>query len=65
VTFSNQAFQFTDDDQARSFYKALDDGHMGYVKVFEESWKPYLPWTYPHDIDFLVERMVILKRSAD
>ena len=65
VTFSNQAFQFTDDDQARSFYKALDDGHMGYVKVFEERWKPYLPWTYPHDIDFLVERMVILKRSAD
>ena len=65
VTFSNQAFDFTDDEMAKSFYKALNDGQMGYVKVFEETWKPYLPWTYPKDIDFLVEHMVILKRSAD
>jgi hypothetical protein len=63
VAFSNQAFQFTDDEQALRFYHALDDGRMGYVKVFEETWKPHTPWTYPHDIDFLAERMVILKRT--
>jgi len=65
VAFSNQAFQFTDDEQARNFYKALDDGHLGYVKVFEKTWKPYLPYTYPKDIDFLAERMVILKRTTN
>jgi len=63
VTFSNQAYQFTDDGEAQKFYRALDDGNLGYVKVFDESWQPRLPGTYPHDIDFLAERMVILKRE--
>jgi len=65
VAFSNQAFQFTDDEQALGFYHALDDGKMGYVKVFDQSWKPRAPWSYPHDIDFLAERMIILKRAEN
>jgi hypothetical protein len=65
VAFSNQAFQFTDDEQALGFYHALDDGKMGYVKVFDQSWKPRTTWSYPHDIDFLAERMVILKKAGN
>jgi hypothetical protein len=63
VAFSSQVYQNTGDDQAQRFYRAIDDGHMGYVRVFDQSWKPRAPWTYPHDIDFLAERMVILKRA--
>lgn len=66
VTFSNQAFQFTADEQALRFYHALDDGRMkGYVKVFDGTWKPYRRWTYPNYIDFLTERMIILKRVTE
>jgi hypothetical protein len=65
IAFSNQGYQFTGDDQAQSFYQALDSGHLGYVKVFEKEWKPRLPWTYPSGIDFLVERMIILKRATN
>jgi hypothetical protein len=63
IAFSNQAFQFTDDEQALKFYHAIDGERMGYVKIFDQSWKPRASWSYPHDIDFLVERMVILKRA--
>jgi hypothetical protein len=63
VAFSNQAYQFTGDDQAQRFYRSLDDGKSGYTKVFEASWKPQTCWAYPKDIDFLVERMIILKRN--
>lgn len=63
VAFSNQAFQFTADEQALKFYHLLDEGKIGYVKVFEQSWKPRSSWSYPHDIDFLADRMVILKRD--
>jgi hypothetical protein len=63
VAFSIQAFQFTDEEEALKFYHALDDGKMGYVKVFDQTWKPRASWSYPHDIDFLAERMVILKKE--
>ena len=65
VAFSNQAFQFTGDQQALGFYRALDNGQLGYKKVFESTWRPRLAWTYPVDIDFLAERMVVLKRSTE
>lgn len=62
VAFSDQVYKFTGNEQAQRFYHDLDVGKMGYVKVYEESWKPRTPWTYPHDIDFLAERMVILRK---
>jgi len=65
IAFSNQVYQFTGDDEGQRFYRSLDDGRLGYVKVYEGTWKPRLSWTYPKDVDFLVERMVILKRSPE
>lgn len=65
ITFSNQVYQFTPDEQAQWFYRALDDGHLGYRKIFEKSWRPRVPYTYPRDIDFLAERIVILQRKSD
>jgi hypothetical protein len=65
ITFTNQAYQWTGSQEAQQFYKALDDGKLGYVKVFDQSWKPRATWSYPHDVDFLAERMVILKRAKD
>jgi hypothetical protein len=65
ITFSNQVYQFTPDEQAQRFYRALDDGHLGYRKIFEKSWRPRMPYTYPRDIDFLAERIVILQRKSD
>jgi hypothetical protein len=62
ITFSNQVFDFTGDNDAQRFYAALDREQFGYKKVFEGSWMPRIPWTYPSHVDFLVERMVILKR---
>lgn len=64
VAYSSQVFQNTGGEQAQKFYRALDDGRMGYVKVFDQSWKTRQSWSYPHDIDFLAERMVILKRTT-
>lgn len=62
VAFSNQAFQFNDQEEVLKFYHALDDGKMGYVTIFDQTWKPRSSWSYPHDIDFLAERMVIMKK---
>ena len=63
VTFSNQVYQFTGDDQAQRFYRNLDEGRLGYTRVFDKSWRPRAWWSYPKNVDFLAERMVILKRS--
>ncbi len=65
IAFSNQAYQWTGSQEAQHFYHALDEGKLGYVKIFEQSWKPRSSWSYPHDIDFLAERMVILKRAGN
>jgi Dolichyl-phosphate-mannose-protein mannosyltransferase len=62
VAFSNQVYQFTGDDQAQRFYRDLDEGRLGYRRVFDQSWRPMAWWSYPRDVDFLAERMVILKR---
>ncbi len=62
VCFSNQVFQFSGDNDAQRFYAALDREEFGYKKVFDGMWMPRIPWTYPSHVDFLVERLVILKR---
>ncbi len=62
VTFSNQVYQFTGDDQAQRFYRDLDEGRLGYKRVYEKTWRPRACWSYPKDVDFLAERMVILER---
>jgi hypothetical protein len=64
ITFSNQVFQFTGDGDALRFYLNLDREPTGYRKVFDESWMPRIPWTYPMGVDFLAERMVILRRES-
>lgn len=64
VAFSNQAFQFTADEKAQRYYADHLAERLGYRKVFEASWRPSLPWTYPKGVDFLVERMIILKKSG-
>lgn len=64
VAYSNQVFQFSGDNDAQRFYAALDRGELGYKKIFECVWMPRVPWTYPTEVDFLADRMVILKRDS-
>lgn len=63
VAFSNQVFDFTGDETAQRFYSGLESEKLGYKKVFEQTCMPRVPWTYPTCIDFLVDRMIILKRK--
>lgn len=65
VAFSNQAFQFTADEKAQRYYADHLAERLGYRKVFDATWMPALPWTYPTGVDFLVERMTILKKSGN
>ena len=63
IAFSNGAYQYSADEKARSFYGALGDGQFGYVKIFDRSCKPRVPWTYPGCTSYVSERMIILKRQ--
>lgn len=64
VAFSNQAFQFTADDKAQRYYADHAAERLGYRKVFDATWMPRVPGTYPAEVDFLVERMIILKKPG-
>ena len=64
VAFSIQALQFTSDEKAQRYYADHLAERLGYRKVFDASWMPAMPWTYPKGVDFLVERMIILKKPS-
>jgi hypothetical protein len=62
VAFTTQVFQWSGDDDAQKFYAALDREEFGYGKVYEKQARDRWPLSYPRHIDFLVDRMVVLKR---
>jgi len=63
IAFSNAAYQYSSDEQAKFFYHALGEQQMGYVKIYEATCKPRVPWTYPGCTSYVAERMVIMKRQ--
>jgi hypothetical protein len=64
VAFTTQVFEWSGDDDAQRFYAGLDREEFGYAKVFEKQARERWPLSYPVRIDFLVDRMVILKRQG-
>jgi hypothetical protein len=63
VTFSSQAIGFTGVKAARDYYRDHLEEKLGYHKVFEATLKPIPTWAYPMGLDFVVERMTILKKD--
>lgn len=64
IAFSSQVFDFSGDDNAQRFYAALDREEMGYAKVYDKKARDRWSLAYPLRIDFLADRMVILKRKG-
>jgi hypothetical protein len=65
ITFSDLYGLISNDRQVDNYFKSLKDGKMGYVKVFEAHGRLDIPYDleYPLHIDFLADRMIILKRK--
>lgn len=65
VTFSSHAIGFTGEKAAREYYWSHLAEKLGYHKVFEATLMPMPSWAYPKGLDFVVERMTILKKDAN
>ena len=64
ITFTSVAYVIAATPETRLFYRDLEEGKLGYSKVFEKS-SPRTPsWIYPHNSDALMDRMVILKLNG-
>jgi len=65
VVFNSQLKHITSDPQVLQYFTDLESGGTGYEVVFNEHALPRskFNWNYPRNIDFLVDQMVILKRS--
>ncbi len=48
----------------KQFFEDLLDEKYPYKIVFDEETKKYFPWLYPREIDFLRNRMTILKIAS-
>jgi hypothetical protein len=64
VAFTTQVFEWSGDDDAQRFYAGLDREEFGYAKVYEKQARARWPFSYPERIDFLADRMIILKRQG-
>jgi Dolichyl-phosphate-mannose-protein mannosyltransferase len=63
VTFPSVTYVIAGTPETRDFYRNLEEGKYGYVKVFDKS-SPRTPsWMYPCGSDALMDRMVILKKQ--
>lgn len=61
VAFTTQVFEWSGDDNAQRFYAALDREEFGGRKVFEKTARTPWPYSYPKKIDFIADRLIILK----
>lgn len=66
VVFNSQLKHITSDPQVLKYFSDLESGRSGYDIVFNGQAlpRPKFRWNYPKNIDFLVDQMVVLKRSA-
>ena len=65
IAFTTQVFEWSGDDDAQRFYAAIDREEFGYLKVYEKEARQRWPIGYPLRIDFIADRMVILKRRTE
>ena len=61
VAFTTQVLEWSGDDDAQPFYAGLDREEFGYSNVYEKQARERWPFSYSQHIDFLVDRMVILR----
>jgi hypothetical protein len=64
IAFSWVTYVNASDPKTFQFYKDLEDGKLGYVKVFDKHLIKAPIWAYPRRSDALMPRMVILQREA-
>jgi hypothetical protein len=65
ITFSSVTYVIAADEGTRAFYRDLENGRLGYSKVFEKSLPKTPRWFYPRSSDALMDRMVIMARNGD
>jgi hypothetical protein len=64
ITFSSVTYVIAHDPETQRFYKDLEAGRLGYVKVYDRELIRPPRWMYPSQSDALMERMIILKRAG-
>jgi hypothetical protein len=64
IAFSWVTYVNASDPKTFHFYKDLEDGKLGYVKVFDKHLMKAPIWAYPRESDALMPRMVILQRET-
>jgi hypothetical protein len=64
IAFSWVTYVNASDPKAFHFYKDLEDGKLGYRKVFDKHLIKAPIWAYPRESDALMPRMVILQRET-
>jgi Dolichyl-phosphate-mannose-protein mannosyltransferase len=65
ITFTSVTYVIAADEGTRAFYRDLENGRLGYSKIFEKSLPKTPGWLYPRSSDALMDRMVILARTGD
>ena len=64
ITFTSVTYVIAGTPETRRFYQDLEEGKLGYAKVFDKSYPRIPSWIYPHSSDALMERIVILKKNS-
>ena len=64
ITFTSVTYVIAGTPETRRFYQDLEEGRLGYTKVFDKSFPRTPAWIYPRSSDALMERMVILKKNS-
>lgn len=64
IAFSWVTYVNAQDPKTFQFYKDLENGKLGYVKVFDKQLIKAPIWAYPRQSDALMPRMVILQRET-
>ena len=64
IAFSWVTYVNASDPKTFRFYKDLEEGKLGYVKVFDKHVIKAPIWAYPRQSDALMPKMVILQREA-
>jgi hypothetical protein len=64
IAFSWVTYVNASDPKTFHFYKDLEDGKLGYRKVFDKHLMKAPIWAYPRESDALMPRMVILQRET-
>ena len=63
VTFCSFAVYYSSPKEVRKYYEDHVNNQLGYQTVFLSSTKPVPGWSYPQRLDFIPDKMFILKRT--